>query len=66
MDPEKLKQFLPTYYRYKPIANTKKPMASDDIYTDENPHPDQQGNSFTDEPFNLTYMVLGFFILPFV
>lgn len=41
IDPEKLKQFFPTYCRYKPITNTRKPRACDEIHTDENPHPDQ-------------------------
>lgn len=56
VDHSKLKEFFPTYHRYKPIACAKKPKASDEIHTEENPNPDNQGNPSTDEPIILTYM----------
>ena len=34
----------------------KEAKVSDEIHTEENPNPDNQGNPPTDEPINLTYM----------
>lgn len=59
-DPDRLKEFSPTYHRYKPIACVKKPKANKETHTDENPHPDNQGNLSTEEPINLTFMNHGF------
>lgn len=41
VDQEKLTQFFPTYDRYKPIGNTRKPKSLDEIHSVERPHPDQ-------------------------
>lgn len=55
VDPDRLKDFFPTYHRYKPIACIKKPKVNE-----ENPNPDNQGNLSNDEPIDLTYMNSGF------
>lgn len=60
VDPNRLKEFSPTYHRYKPITCLKKPKANEETHIDENPRPDNQGNLSTDEPINLTYMNQGF------
>lgn len=52
-DHSKLKEFFPTYHRYKPITYAKKTKASDEIHIDENPNPNNQGNPSTDEPIIL-------------
>lgn len=36
-NPDSLGEFFPTYHRYKPIANGKKPRASDEIETAKKP-----------------------------
>lgn len=51
-----LSSFFQTYCRYKSIANTRKPWASDEVHTEENSHPVQQGNTLKRKPLNLTYM----------
>lgn len=44
VDPDRLKEFFPTYHRYKPIACIKKPKVNVETHTEENPNPDNQGN----------------------
>lgn len=58
VNPDSLKYFFPTYHRYKPIANGKKPRAINE--TAENPHPDNQSTPSIDKPNDLDYMNNGF------
>lgn len=60
VDHSKLKEFFPTYHKYKSIACAKKTKVGDETHTEENPNPYNQGNPSTDETINLTYMNNGF------
>lgn len=60
VDPDRLKEFFPTYQRYKPIACVKKPNINEEIHIEETPNTNNQGNLSADEPIDLTYMNSGF------
>lgn len=59
-NPDSLREFFPTYHRYKPIANGKKPRASDEIETAENPHHENQSTPSIEKLIDLDYMNKGF------
>lgn len=61
VNPYSLKDFFPTYHRYKPIANGKKHRASNEIAEDL--YIDNQSTPSIEKPIDLDYMkmVLGHF-----
>lgn len=55
-DQEKLQQYFPTYDRYKPIGNVRKPISRYEVHSIEKPHHDGQGYPSVDEPIVLGFM----------
>lgn len=52
---ENLRHHFPTYDRYKPIGNRRKPISLDEVYNDENPHSDGQGYAYVEKPIVLDF-----------
>lgn len=52
---ETLRYHFPTYDRYKPIGNRRKPISLNEVHNDENSHSDGQSYTYVEKPIVLDF-----------